>query len=250
MPIVPTRVACSCVWMTTNSLWFTRLVVSTTAFALAACGGGGGAGSPVAPGPSLSVLAFGDSLTSGVGASQPYPEKLRAGLGLVYTKGAVVVTNGGRPGELASAGVARLAALLQPPRHFVLIMEGVNDLNAKVNDPANPNDLDTAATALTSMVQQAKASGATVVLATLPPQRPGWLLLTGRPAKSPDLIDALNARIRQIAADQGVALADVSAAFNGDLSLIGADGLHPTQAGYDRIADTFLAVLRPAVAVL
>jgi lysophospholipase L1-like esterase len=129
-------------------------------------------------------------------------------------------------------------------------MEGVNDLNAKVNNPDDPNDLQTAGDALTSMVRRAKNESGTVAIATLPPQRSGWRLLTGRPARSPELIDALNERIRQLASTEGAVLVDIAAAFNGDLSLISADGLHPTQAGYDRIADTFFAVLRPIVAGL
>ena len=165
-------------------------------------------------------------------------------------KGSFDRHNSGQPGELASAGVNRLRTLLQSSPKIVLIMEGVNDLNARVNNPDDPNDSSTAAAALRGMVQQAKGVGATVALATLPPQRPGWLLLTGRPAASPSLVDTLNAEIRRIASEESVQLVDVAAAFNGDIGLISGDGLHPTQAGYDLIAQTFFNLLRPIVSAL
>ena len=217
-----------------------------------ACGGGGS--SPVAPpatggSVALSILAFGDSLTTGIAAARSYPQTLNTQLTPIYTKGALTVTNSGQPGELASAGVNRLRTLLQSSPKIVLIMEGVNDLNARVNNPDDPNDLSTAWQPFAEW-STGQGVGATVALATLPPQRPGWLLLTGRPAASPSLVDTLNAEIRRIASEESVQLVDVAAAFNGDIGLISADGLHPTQAGYDLIAQTFFNLLRPIVSAL
>jgi lysophospholipase L1-like esterase len=44
---------------------------------------------------------------------------------------------------------------------------------------------------------------------------------------------------------------DVHAAFGGTASsdLIGADGLHPTEAGYQRMADAFFAVIKATLEV-
>jgi len=171
-------------------------------------------------------------------------------LATIYTKGPVTVNNAGTPGELASAGVVRLSASLTSAPKIVLLMEGVNDLNAKVNDPNSANDMPSAVTALDAMVHAATQAGAVVALATLPPESPGWLLLSGRPARSPALIDPLNSEIRRIAAADGAHLADVASAFGSNLSLISGDGLHPSQAGYDLIAQTFFEVLKPIVAGL
>lgn len=226
------------------------LIVLLVAAALGC--GSGKEGSPTAPsgppdGPPLSIVALGDSLTFGVAATRPYPEVLNTLLRPVYTKGPLTVVNAGQPGELASAGAERVRGSWQPAVKIILLMEGVNDLNARVNNPGDPNDLSTALVALTTMVRTTKAAGLVVALATLPPQRPGWLLLSGRPAASPALLDALNQGIRGIAATEGVHLADVAAAFGGNLSLISGDGVHPTQAGYELLAQTFFQVLRPIV---
>ena len=54
------------------------------------------------------------------------------------------------------------------------------------------------------------------------------------------LIPAANDQIRQIATAEGATLVDLYQGFNGNPDpYIGADGLHPTPAGYARIADIF-----------
>ena len=59
----------------------------------------------------------------------------------------------------------------------------------------------------------------------------------------------LNPLIRQLASESGVTLVDVAAAFGGDgpldnSSLLGTDGLHPTEAGYQVIAGAFFEKLQ------
>ena len=54
------------------------------------------------------------------------------------------------------------------------------------------------------------------------------------------LVPMINDQIRALAASEGVPLVDVYQAFGGDVTtLIGFDGLHPTAAGYAKIADIF-----------
>ena len=71
-------------------------------------------------------------------------------------------------------------------------------------------------------------------LATLPPANPSGPRGGGAP-----YVPDLNSRIVTLATARGWNLVDVNAAFNGDLSLIGADGLHATDAGYQVIAQAF-----------
>jgi len=72
------------------------------------------------------------------------------------------------------------------------------------------------------------------------------LFVTAALAAEPNLVLELNEGIRSLSARQQVTFVDVHRAFGGDLSLIGPDGLHPTAAGYQRIADTVFQALKSA----
>ena len=76
------------------------------------------------------------------------------------------------------------------------------------------------------------------MLATLPPQRPG----RGSKATAPDILDEYNRKLRAIAIKRDAQLIDVNALL--PVSLIGQDGLHPTEAGYDRLAEIFFEAIR------
>jgi lysophospholipase L1-like esterase len=62
-------------------------------------------------------------------------------------------------------------------------------------------------------------------------------------------VPLLNSRIRSLAVKLDVVLVDIDSAFNGDLSLIGADGLHPNERGYALIADRFFQILEATLEV-
>ncbi|GAA4899229.1 arylesterase [Ferrimonas pelagia] len=99
------------------------------------------------------VLAFGDSLTAGVGATPggDYPNQLAELTGLS-------VVNAGLSGELAVQGKARLPGLLaQVQPDLVLLMSGGNDFLR--DRPRAQVRAD-----LAEMIEQAQASGALVVL--------------------------------------------------------------------------------------
>jgi lysophospholipase L1-like esterase len=49
----------------------------------------------------------------------------------------------------------------------------------------------------------------------------------------------VNARLASLAVETGAVLVDIYAAFGDGAGLIGPDGLHPTEAGYQKIAETF-----------
>ena len=77
-------------------------------------------------------------------------------------------------------------------------------------------------------------------VATQLPQRPG-----GRRATAVDSIVPANAEIRALAAQESASLVDMYAAFDGQTSaLLGDDGLHPNEAGYQRMADVFFAAIQ------
>jgi lysophospholipase L1-like esterase len=215
----------------------------------------------VAPPPlgRTSFLAFGDSMTAGevtvpVGGgldaagfpnfrlvlvpSESYPTELLGMLRNRYVTQAsqFVVANAGFPREGAEDGARRFATVFPSSgAQVVLLLEGSNDLNGLGARGINP-----ALTGLRTMVRQARLAGATVFIASVPPSRPGGVNSIPLP-----LIQALNEQIRIGAPAEGAIFVDIYAAMAADANtLIGVDGLHPTEAGYQRMAETFFAAIR------
>jgi lysophospholipase L1-like esterase len=197
-------------------------------------------------------LAFGDSLTAGemgfptsgghfrfiVEPTTAYPTQLEGALRSRYTTqaSAIDVINGGWSGEWAQDGAKRLEQVLPALRPDVLIvLEGINDLASMLDRGIGP-----AADGIDRMAKQARGRGASVMLATLPPPRP-----PGTHAVEDRLIRQLNALIRGIASGENAVLVDLYGGMSSDLNrYIGPDGLHPTDAGYQRIAELMLLAIR------
>jgi len=213
------------------------------------------------PIPQLSrtrFLAFGDSMTAGeVAASSvsstsdtgryerlvlmpalSYPTQLLAQLRVRYTgqSTALQVINAGSPGEWAEDGAIRLPAVMSNLRpEAVFLLEGVNDLLA-LGTPGVAR----ASRSLDLMAKEVRGRGARLFIATLPPSRPG----AGQGLLS-SLIPTLNSAIASTARGEGAILVDLYGALATDVTrYIGSDGVHPTQAGYQKIAETFFAAVR------
>jgi acyl-CoA thioesterase-1 len=189
----------------------------------------------VFPVSGFQVLAFGDSITAGAGAeiSGGYPDILQ---GLLAAKGLPLeVTNAGVGGETAFTGADRLPAILDASTivpGIVLVLEGINGLGD------DPDSIESTLDALLDMVATVRARGGLPVLGTLTPVR--------SPDTRGSAVIALNARIRQVAAQLGIRLADHHAAFGGDPGLLNADGLHPNDEGYQVMAETWRAAILAA----
>ncbi len=188
------------------------------------------------------IVAFGDSLTEGklstvrflvdAGPPQSYPFQLKRLLEERYTGQTIDVFNEGWGGEVVAGDSTfpRFAAALSDHRpDAVLLMHGVNGLDE--------DTIDRFGNALEELVHHARVADVAVFLATLPPLR-------GPGAGCPECVSPLNDDIRGIAARHGAVLVDVHAAFANRNELIGADGLHPTAAGYDVIAHAFFDAIR------
>ncbi|MEI6246174.1 MAG: GDSL-type esterase/lipase family protein [Acidobacteriota bacterium] len=201
-------------------------------------------------------MAFGDSVTRGevttpgVAAFSPraidpvnnYPNVLLGLLSARYTSQAFAVNNQGVQGETASEGAARLPSVLSegPVPEVLLLLEGYNDL------PSHDGEIiGSIVTSLAADIETARSRGVkSVMLATLPPLRDGSLG-TGLLYYLPPV----NAQIRTLAAQKApfVTLVDLNVAMAGqEATLIGVDGLHPTVAGYKKMAETFRDVLQAA----
>jgi len=176
--------------------------------------------------------------------AQTYPGQLQAKLAARYATQSPTVLKRGCPGEFAapatlpSATRARFDAIVSTGQYdVVLIMEGSNDLDA----PVYTDPIGAAAAALRSFVTDAKSVGMKPLLATIPPMNPA-----GRRGSGAGKVTQLNDRIQQIAGIENIPLVDVYTAFNGNLALLGDDGLHPNANGYAVIATAFFDVIQNA----
>jgi lysophospholipase L1-like esterase len=200
----------------------------------------------LAPPPRISAtsfVAFGNSITEGKNAfSEPspvtYPATLRTMLASRYTAQAQIITvvNEGRGGESVIIGSDRIRGVLDADHPEVLLLEdGVNDLL-----DGDPSKVDEVIGALRDIVHKAKDRSVRVFLATLLPSRPGQSR-----SGAVTLIPPTNDKIRQLAVEEGVTLVDLYQGFGGSPDpYIDVDGLHPTEAGYRKIAEIFSDVIR------
>jgi acyl-CoA thioesterase I len=197
------------------------LAAAAAALLLAACG-------PSVPklqklDPGAVVLAFGDSLTYGTGASreQAYPAVLE---GLIARK----VVGAGVPGETSEQGLRRLPAVLEEVKPQLLVLcHGGNDFLQRTGEEG-------AARNVREMIRMAKAQGVAVLL--LAPPKPGFgtskVKFYGEIGKE-----------FAIPVETDV-LADVlgNNRYKSDL-------VHPNAEGYARIAKAVADLLRAAGAV-
>lgn len=164
------------------------------------------------------IVAFGDSLTHGTGAStsDAYPAVLAALTGRT-------VINAGVPGDTTSSGLERLPAVLDEykPR-LVLLCLGGNDMLRKQPDAATENNL-------RLLVKTIRASGAEVVLISVPEPK----LFGGTPDFYSRLAEDLKLPLEQ----------DV---FNEVLkdNRLKSDPIHANAAGYRVVAERLAEFLR------
>jgi lysophospholipase L1-like esterase len=203
-------------------------------------------------------LAFGDSTTAGevsvptatgtslegfpsfklvVVPAASYPTQLQALLRTRYItqQTAITVANSGVPGETAVNGARRFPGVMSSVRpEVVLLLEGYNDLALGLNFAS------TAAAAVESMAKEARNRGARVYIASLTPPRAG-----GKNSLPVDWVTNLNGRLRSVAAGENAVFVDLYQALVSNVTTyIGSDGLHPTEVGYQRIAETFAAAIQ------
>jgi lysophospholipase L1-like esterase len=169
------------------------------------------------------ILAFGDSITSGVGApfGSSYPEVLEK---LIHRK----IIKSGISGEVSGEGVVRLPGELSVHKpKLVLLCMGGNDILRKL-------DSEKTAQNIIRMVQMIRDSGAEVVLIGVP--RPGLMLSTAPFYK-------------KISKDTGVPLEGSLLADILTDNKLKADAIHPNAEGYHRLAIGLADFLRKTGAI-
>ena len=175
------------------------------------------------------IVALGDSLTAGlgVGADEAYPALLETRLareGYAYH-----VVNAGVSGDTTAGGLRRVDWVLRAKPEIAIVALGANDgLRAQSPQAMREN--------LTAIVKRLQAAGARVLLVgmRLPPNY------------GADYTKEFQAVFPEVARSTGAAfmpfLLDGVAA---DTRLNQPDGIHPTAAGYQVIADRLWPYLRP-----
>jgi len=208
-------------------------------------------------------MAFGDSITVGDGSTDGTGYRGPLATQLQAFFGAATITNQGIEATRSLAGAERIASTFAgntcPPTSptdppvpctpaFVLIHYGTNDWNESACRDAPPCYT---ITSLQTIVETVKNSTSHPFLATIipvnvgydervPPQRETW-------------VHNQDALIRQLAAQEGVVLVDLEAAFlkafadnGGDYQVYFTDHVHPSDLGYQLMAKTFFeAITQP-----
>lgn len=195
-------------------------------------------------------LAFGDSITNGEVQTNPmllvvdrnvaYPTVLQDEMSMRYSTQTISVINAGMSRESAEEGSGRIGGLLATYHpEGLLLLQGVIDLGD------GPSKIPVIVSSLRSDIVQAKNQNVKhIFLATLLPQKtpsPGYQVNN---IAMPWIEDA-NVQIRALAASENVYLVDAYQAFaSKTATLIGGDGLHPTEEGYQVLANTFFDVIK------
>jgi lysophospholipase L1-like esterase len=214
------------------------------------CNGPGASSCPPPTTTSLSerLLALRKSFAELEASPAAYPHVLKDMLQSRYTGQTITMPNEGFGGEMVGdypgvpGGKTRLHGLLATNStatgaQVLLLQEGANDMNQ--NTPISSYIAD-----LGSMVRDGRTRGMRVFVGTLLPQRPHGCRAYDWCDGRHDTVTA-NAAIRSMAATEGATLVDLYPVFEGQTNtLLGLDGLHPTVAGYLKIAETFFAAIR------
>jgi acyl-CoA thioesterase-1 len=170
------------------------------------------------------ILAFGDSLTYGTGAS-----KLKDYPNILAELTSLEVINEGVPGEISSEGLKRLPALLDEyqPKLLILI-HGGNDMLRKIPPEQTADNLN-------RMIEEAANRHINVVMLGVP-QPSLWALTSAdfyqRIAEDRDVPVDLNT-LPDILGDNGLK----------------SDMIHPNDAGYRLMADNIFKLLQKAGAL-
>jgi len=184
---------------------------------------------PDAPPARPRIVAFGDSLTAGLGvqADESYPAQLQRrldSLGYHYR-----VINAGVSGDTTAGGLRRVPWILNNKPELVILELGAND-------GLRGLPVDHTKSTLRQIIRQLQEAGTRVVLAgmKLPPNY------------GQDYTASFEAMYQVLAKEHRLSLIPFFLeGVGGSSSLNQADGIHPTKAGYEVIVEQVLKVIRP-----
>lgn len=186
-----------------------RLLIGMVCAAVLSAGCGGQPGMQGLSESSV-IVAFGDSLTAGLGArkTESYPAALSGILGCP-------VVNAGVPGEDTTEGLARLPRVLKTERpNLVILCHGGNDMLNGEDERVTKQNLD-------AMISLIRRAGADVILIGVP--RPALVL------KVPQFY-------KDVAQSQGILLDTETLPNILSNPSLKSDTVHPNAAGYKLMA--------------
>ena len=178
--------------------------------------------SPTAP-SSVTVVAFGDSITAGVGTSGSNDY-----VSVLSNRTGVSIIDAGRPGDTTASALARIdSAVLSRDADIVIVFLGGNDLLQGV--PVQQRIAN-----ITAIVQQIRGDGAAVILVGV----------------GSGALDPFEGALPGIASQTSSTL--VPAVLDGIFGVpsLMADLIHPNNAGHAIIADRIEPALRAALAAV
>ncbi len=186
-------------------------------------------GSELLPADRPCIVAFGNSLTAGLGVArdESYPARLQRTLdeaGYAYR-----VVNAGVSGDTTAGGARRVSWILKNKPTIVILELGGNDgLRGLSLSETKAN--------LEQIIQQLQQASVTVILAgmKLPPNY------------GQDYTDGFEALFKELAKQYRLMLIPFFLdGVAGSSSLNQADGIHPTGEGYRIIVDRIFPLLKP-----
>jgi lysophospholipase L1-like esterase len=197
---------------------------------------------PRASAQTTTYIAFGDSITYGVGDDPArtelgYPPRLRDLLNAAGLDAEVI--NQGEPGEKTPEGLTRIGSVLDQGGDVLLLMEGSNDISREISPETTLFDLG-------EMARKAEQRGIKAVHTTVIPRTP-----RARVDAENLLNQKLNEQIRDLAGIHTRDLVDPFEAFGKIDDVFARDYLddptdfvgHPNADGYDIMARVFFDVL-------
>lgn len=177
------------------------------------------------------VVAFGDSLTAGLGvpAEQNYPSQLQAELDEQGYKYRVV--NAGISGDLSAGGLSRVAQVLEHKPRVVILELGANDgLQGKSPEQLKAN--------LSGIIQRLQAAKVTVVLTGM----------MAPPNYGPEYTQKFQQVYMDLAEEYKIPFVPFFLQGVGGVPELNlADGIHPTAEGYSIVVQNLLSVLEPVL---
>jgi acyl-CoA thioesterase-1 len=182
-------------------------------------------------GPAPRIVILGDSLTAGLGLApeQAYPALLQKRLDAAGLKFEVV--NAGVSGDTSAGGLRRIDWVLEGDVKILVVALGGNDaLRGLPVEQLRDN--------LMTITDRAKARGIKVILAGM----------EAPPNFGPAYTAAFRQTYRDVARQQGAVLIPfLLDGVAGLPEMNQGDGIHPTAAGAETVADTVWSALRPIV---